>query len=78
MFIAYLIQSTDAIDSTIRAIESDPQQAFQVGLLNESLDSAKVILTKVISTTSLIFLLDSISSLFCWEISRSYPLQDDF
>jgi hypothetical protein len=47
LFIAYLIQSADAMDSTSRALESDPLQASQVILLNESLDSAKILLTEV-------------------------------
>jgi hypothetical protein len=50
LFLAYLIQSADAMDSTARAIESDPQQASQVVLLKESLDSAKFLLTKVLNT----------------------------
>jgi hypothetical protein len=48
LFLAYLIQSADGMDSTARAIESDPQQASQVVLLKESLDSAKILLTKVL------------------------------
>jgi hypothetical protein len=47
LFLAYLIQSADAINTTARVIESDPLQASQVVLLNESLDSAKILLTKV-------------------------------
>jgi hypothetical protein len=46
MFLSYLIQSADAIDSTARALASDPLQASQVILLNDSLDSAKILLTK--------------------------------
>jgi hypothetical protein len=47
LFIAYLIQSADAMNSTARALVSDPLQASQVVLLNDSLDSAKILLTKV-------------------------------
>jgi hypothetical protein len=47
LFLAYLIQFADALDSTARAIESDPQ-ASQVVILKESLDSAKILLTKVL------------------------------
>jgi hypothetical protein len=47
LFLAYLIQSADALDSTAKALESDPRQASQVVLLSESLDSAKILLTKV-------------------------------
>jgi hypothetical protein len=47
LFIAYLIQSADALDSTARALESDPLQSAKVVLLNVSLDSAKILLTKV-------------------------------
>jgi hypothetical protein len=49
LFLAYLIQSADALDSTARALESDPLQLSQVVLLNDSLDSAKVLLTKVLN-----------------------------
>jgi hypothetical protein len=49
LFLAYLIQSADALDSTARALESVPLQASQVVLLNESLDSAKILLTKVLN-----------------------------
>jgi hypothetical protein len=48
LFLAYLIQSADALDSTARALESDPLQTSQVVLLNDSLDSAKILLTKVL------------------------------
>jgi hypothetical protein len=48
LFLAYLIQSADAMNSTARAFESDPLQSTQVALLNESLDSAKILLTKVL------------------------------
>jgi phage gp36-like protein len=47
LFIAYLIQSSDAIDSYVRARASDPLQLTQVVLLNDSLDCAKILLTKV-------------------------------
>jgi hypothetical protein len=48
MFFAYLIQSVDAMDSTARALAPDPLQASQVVLLNDSLASAKILLTKVL------------------------------
>jgi hypothetical protein len=47
LFLAYLIQSADAMDSTAKILVSDPLQASQVVILNDSLDSAKIILTKV-------------------------------
>jgi hypothetical protein len=47
MLLSYLIQSADFIDSTARALASDPLQASQVILLNDFLDSAKILLTKV-------------------------------
>jgi hypothetical protein len=47
MFFSYLIQSADAMDSTTKALASDPLQASQVNLLSDSLDSAKILLTKV-------------------------------
>jgi hypothetical protein len=40
MLLAYLIQSADAMNSTALALASDP-------LLNDSLDSAKILLNKV-------------------------------
>jgi hypothetical protein len=49
LFLAYLIQSADALDSTSKAIASDPLQSTQVVLLNDSLDSAKILLTKVLN-----------------------------
>jgi hypothetical protein len=49
LFLSYLIQSADAMNTTARAIESDPLQASQVVLLNDSLDSAKILLTKVLN-----------------------------
>jgi hypothetical protein len=47
LFTAYLIQSADAMDSTARTLAPDPLQTSQVNLLNDSLDSAKILLTKV-------------------------------
>jgi hypothetical protein len=47
LFLAYLIQSADAMNSTTKALESDPLQTSPVALLNDSLDSAKILLTKV-------------------------------
>jgi hypothetical protein len=53
LFLAYLIQSADAMDSTARALESDPLQTSQVVLLNDSLDSAKILLTLVFNPSML-------------------------
>jgi hypothetical protein len=46
--VAYLIQSTDAMDATFRALEPYPLHSSQVFLLNESLDSARVLLSEVL------------------------------
>jgi hypothetical protein len=48
LFLTYLIQSADALDSTLKALAPDPLQASQVVLLNDSLDAAKILLTKVL------------------------------
>ena len=48
MFIAYLIQSAAAMDATARALLPDPLlQHPHIALLDASLDSAKILLTKV-------------------------------
>jgi hypothetical protein len=49
LFVSYLIQSADAMNNTARALASDPLQASQVNLLSESIDSAKILLTKVLN-----------------------------
>jgi hypothetical protein len=46
--LAYLIQSSKALDATARDLASDPRQASsKADILNESLASAKVLLSKV-------------------------------
>jgi hypothetical protein len=46
--VAYLIQSTTAMNETIRSLESDPLQSSPVVLLKESLASSRVLLTEVL------------------------------
>jgi hypothetical protein len=46
-FLAYLIQSSAALNETARALSPDPLQAARVDALKTSLDSAKVLLSKV-------------------------------
>jgi hypothetical protein len=50
--LAYLIQSSTALDGTARALAPDPLQTFRVEVLNDSLDSARVLLSKVIHSYS--------------------------
>jgi hypothetical protein len=45
--VAFLIQSGDAMDETVRALSSDPLQAPRVKLLKESLALARALLTEV-------------------------------
>jgi hypothetical protein len=51
-FSAYLIQSSAALDDTARALSPDPLQAGRVDVLNDSLDSARVLLSMVIHPSS--------------------------
>jgi hypothetical protein len=44
----YLIQSSDAMDQTFRALASDPLHSSRVDVLKDSLNSARVLLSKVI------------------------------
>jgi hypothetical protein len=44
----YLIQSSTALDETSRALASDPLHSSRVNVLKDSLDSARVLLSKVI------------------------------
>jgi hypothetical protein len=46
--LAYVIQSSHAMDATVRALAPDPLFIPQVVLLNESLDSTRVLLSKVL------------------------------
>jgi hypothetical protein len=50
--LAYLIQSSTALDETARALASDPLHEARVELLNESLDSGRVLLSKVTRSCS--------------------------
>jgi hypothetical protein len=45
--LACTIQSSYAMDATVRAIAPDPLHAARVLLLSDSLDSTRVLLTKV-------------------------------
>jgi hypothetical protein len=49
LFLSYLIQSSDAMNTIAKALAPDPLQASQAILLNDSLDSAKILLTKVLN-----------------------------
>jgi hypothetical protein len=51
----WFIQSYSAMDATAKALAPDPLQSVHVALLTESLDSAKILLSKV-SILSFIFL----------------------
>jgi hypothetical protein len=51
-FVAYLLQSSKVMDATARALASDPLQADKVDVLDESLGSAKVLLSKIILSCS--------------------------
>jgi hypothetical protein len=56
---AYIIQSSTALDETARALAPDPIHASRVDVLNNALDSARVLLSKVIhpcSNPSIVFL----------------------
>jgi hypothetical protein len=46
--LACVIQSSFAIDDAAKALASDPLHATRVALLKDSLDSTKVLLTKVL------------------------------
>jgi hypothetical protein len=46
--LACVIQSSDAMNETVRALESDPLHAARVVRLNVSLDSTRVLLCKVL------------------------------
>jgi hypothetical protein len=46
--LAYLFQSSAAMDDTARALAPDPLHAARVAVLNDALDSARVLLSKVI------------------------------
>jgi hypothetical protein len=46
--VAYLIQSSDAMDETARSLASDPLHASRVKLLKESLALARALLTEVL------------------------------
>jgi hypothetical protein len=43
----WFIQSYAAMDATVKALAPDPLQSVHVSLLTESLDSAKILLSKV-------------------------------
>jgi hypothetical protein len=44
---ANLFQSSSAMDDSIKALVLDPMQASRVDVLNDALDSARVLLSKV-------------------------------
>jgi hypothetical protein len=44
---AYLYESSSALDETARALASNPLHSARVDILNESLNSARVLLSKV-------------------------------
>jgi hypothetical protein len=46
--VAYIIQSSSALHDTAKALALDPLHAARVVVLTESLDSAKVLLSKVV------------------------------
>jgi hypothetical protein len=50
--LAYLYQSSNAMNKTARALAPDPLQSDVVVVLNESLNTAKVLLSKVIRPSS--------------------------
>jgi hypothetical protein len=60
-FVAYLIQSSSALDDTSRVLSLDPLHAARVIVLKESLDSAKVLLSQV--SSHILIKLDFISGL---------------
>jgi hypothetical protein len=45
--LACLIQSSLSMDETVRALAKEPLHAEQVNMLNDSLESVRVLLTKV-------------------------------
>jgi hypothetical protein len=44
---AWFIQSYSAMDATAKALAPDPLQSVHVSLLTKSLDSAKILMSKV-------------------------------
>jgi hypothetical protein len=66
----YLIQSSTALDDTARALAPDPLQAARVDVLNDSLDLARVLLSKVIFHILIHLLSDFFSGLLQWQKSR--------
>jgi C4-dicarboxylate-specific signal transduction histidine kinase len=56
LFIAYLIESSAAITSTSMYLALRPQHSSQAIILNDSLDSAKFLLTKVFNPQRVLFL----------------------
>jgi hypothetical protein len=54
-FVDYLLQSSAAMDATARGLASDSMHSFQLFLLKDSIDSAKVLLSQVIPPFILIF-----------------------
>jgi hypothetical protein len=59
--LACVIQSSHAMDETARALTPEPLHTSRVLLLNDSLDSTRVLLTKVLIHP---FILDFLSCLF--------------
>jgi hypothetical protein len=43
----WFIQSYSSMDATVKALAPDPLQSVNVALLTESLDSAKILMSKV-------------------------------
>jgi hypothetical protein len=43
----WFLQSYAAMDATAKALSPDPVQSVHVALLNETLDSAKILMSKV-------------------------------
>jgi hypothetical protein len=48
----WFIQSYDTMDTTAKALSTDPLQSAIVNLLTESLDSAKILLSTVLTSSS--------------------------
>jgi hypothetical protein len=46
-FLAYLFQSSTALDASTKALALDPLHSVHVTLLTESLDSAQILMSKV-------------------------------
>jgi hypothetical protein len=61
--LAYLFQSSTALYETSRALAPDPLQSSRVDVLIDSLDSARVLLSKVLQFILLSFLIDFLSCL---------------